>query len=137
MIMKEELKKVMNDELCSLEKLYNMLLKQQQLLIKKDAFGLDKIAIELNVVIKEIAASEMNRIKLVNDKTMLQVLKDLNDNSINELYNTIRKAIDKIKIQKDSNEILIKQGIIFTTKVLNAINPNRTVKTYNCYGKTK
>ena len=137
MIMKEELKKVMHDEFCSLEKLYNTLLKQQQLLLKKDVFELDRVVTELDIIIKEIARSEMNRIKLVDNKTMLQVLKDLNDDSINKLYISIRKLIDKIKIQKDSNEIIIKQGIIFTTKMLNAINPNRSVKTYNCYGKTK
>lgn len=135
--MKEELKRVMEDEFCSLKKMYDMLLKQQQLLVKKDVFGLDKVVTELDAIIKEIAKSEMNRVKVINDKSMSEVLKDLNDTTINTLYANIRKLISEIKFQKDSNEIIIKQGIVFTTKLLNVVNPDRTVKTYNCYGKTK
>ncbi|AAK80170.1 flagellar biosynthesis/type III secretory pathway chaperone [Clostridium acetobutylicum] len=135
--MKEELKKVMSDEFHSLEKLLDSLLIQQQLLIKKDVFGLDKMVTEIEKINKEVATSEMSRLKLVENKTMKELLKEQNDQSLNKLYLDMRGLLERIKFQKDSNELLIKQGLIFTTKVLNAINPNGAAKTYNCYGKTK
>ncbi|MCR3757767.1 flagellar protein FlgN [Clostridium felsineum] len=136
--MKEELKKVMSDEFNSLEKLLDLLLTQQQFLIKKDVFGLDKMVVEIQKVNKEVASSEMSRLKLVGDKTMKDLLREISDESLNKIYLNMRGLLEKIKFQKDSNELLIKQGLVFTTKVLNAINPNgNTAKTYNCYGKTR
>ncbi|URZ06265.1 flagellar export chaperone FlgN [Clostridium felsineum] len=136
--MKEELKKVMSDEFNSLERLLDLLLTQQQFLIKKDVFGLDKMVVEIQKVNKEVASSEMSRLKLVGDKTMKDLLREISDESLNKIYLNMRGLLEKIKFQKDSNELLIKQGLVFTTKVLNAINPNgNTAKTYNCYGKTR
>ena len=39
--------------------------------------------------------------------------------------------------QKEFNMEQIKQGLHFTNKILNILNPDRGVKTYNAYGKMK
>ena len=42
-----------------------------------------------------------------------------------------------VKNKKDTNDILLKQQLIFTNKMLNILNPNNELKTYNSYGTLK
>ena len=37
-------------------------------------------------------------------------------------------------MQKDTNELLIRQQMGFNAQILNIINPRREIKTYNSYG---
>ncbi|WP_294379276.1 flagellar export chaperone FlgN [uncultured Clostridium sp.] len=42
----------------------------------------------------------------------------------------LQDAVEK----KNTNELLLKQQLIFTNKMLNIINPDKEAKTYNSYG---
>ena len=59
------------------------------------------------------------------------------DKELEEIYRRIQKLLNEIKLQKDTNELLIKQQLGFTNKILNLINPKRNVTTYNSYGNIK
>ena len=52
-------------------------------------------------------------------------------------YYKIKNLLQEVVLQKDTNELLIKQGLSFTNRILNVLNPVRETKTYNAYGKVK
>lgn len=135
--MKEALKSVMENEYEALMEMLKVLEEQYELLVKKDAFALDNIVKNIEDISKKVALSEIERRKITGKEKMATVVSKLNDKSVMDIYVKIKDTINDIKIQKESNELLIKQGLVFTTQMLNLINPNRNVKTYNSYGRTK
>lgn len=135
--MKEALKSVMENEYEALKEMLNVLEEQYELLVKRDAFALDSIVKKIEDISKKVALSEIERRKITGKEKMSTVISEVNDKSVTDIYVKINSIINDIKIQKESNELLIKQGLVYTTQMLNLINPNRGVKTYNSYGKTK
>lgn len=135
--MKEALESVMKSEYKALLEMLKVLEEQYEILVKKDAFALDNIVKKIEDINKSVALSEIERRKITGKEKMSKVVSEINDNNITEMYDKIKNIIQDVKIQKDTNEILIKQNLVYTTQMLNLINPNRSVKTYNSYGKTK
>ena len=56
---------------------------------------------------------------------------------LDNLYRSIKKLLDEMILQKDTNELLIKQQLSFTNKIISLINPKRDIPTYNSYGNLK
>lgn len=135
--MKEALKSVMENEYEALIEMLKVLEEQYELLVKKDAFALDNIVKKIEDISKKVALSEIERRKITGKEKMSKVVSELKDEDITGVYTKIRSIMYDIEVQKESNEILIKQGLVFTTQMLNLINPNRNVKTYNNYGRAK
>ncbi len=44
-------------------------------------------------------------------------------------------VLESIKHQNETNDLLIKQQLVFTNRMLNIINPKREKGTYNSYGR--
>lgn len=57
------------------------------------------------------------------------------DKELKSIYKEVVNLLEEIKLQKDSNDMLIKQAISLTTNMLNILNPDRTPKTYGPYGR--
>lgn len=135
--MKEALYDVMKNEYEALMEMLKVLEKQYEILVKKDAFALDDIVKKIENVSRKVALSEIERRKITGKVKMSELISKIKDKDITDTYVKIKNIVHDIKVQKDSNELLIKQGLVFTTQMLNLINPNRNVKTYNNYGKTR
>ncbi len=135
--MVEELKKVLLEEEQELRALLDLLDKQYKLTIKKEVFGLEAIVEEIKTKNKEVAESEVKRRKLLGNNSMKDFVLNSQDKELEEIYRRIQKLLNEIKLQKDTNELLIKQHLGFTNKILNLINPKRNVTTYNSYGNIK
>lgn len=60
-----------------------------------------------------------------------------NNEALDNLYRSIVKILEEITLQKDTNELLIKQSLSYTNRMLSYINPNRNTVTYDSYGKFK
>jgi len=135
--MVEELKKVLLEEEQELRALLDLLDKQYKLTIKKEVFGLEAIVEEIKTKNKEVAESEVKRRKLLGNNSMKDFVLNSQDKELEEIYRRIQKLLNEIKLQKDTNELLIKQQLGFTNKILNLINPKRNVTTYNSYGNIK
>lgn len=133
--MKEQLKEIISNETEALENLLKLLEDQHSLLVKNDIFALEDMVEKIQICNKKIAEKEVERRKLVEGKSMAEVINFLDDEELDTGYRNIKKLIEGIKLQKDTNELLIRQGLAFTNRLLNVINPDRTVKTYNAYGK--
>lgn len=128
---------ILNNELEALNELLNLLEKQFKLLMKKELFELESIVEEIKLSNKKIAEWEVERRKIVKTNSMSEYIDSLNEKKIDNLYREIKKVISSVKIQKDTNELLIKQSLSFNHQILNILNPKREIKTYNSYGSLR
>lgn len=135
--MKEELNELMIKEYDSLCNLGELLKKQHEFCIKKDVFELDAIVkkIEENNVV--IGKYEIERRKLTQNRPIKDIVKELNDHELNDNFMKLRDIVLKVKTQNNLNQYLIKSGLMFTNRILSIINPDRSAKVYNNYGKIK
>jgi len=135
--MVEELKKILIEEERELKGLLDLLDKQYKLTIKKEIYALESIVEDIISKNKDVAETEVKRRKLLGNNSMSDVVINSQDKELDEIYRRIQKLLNEIKLQKDTNEILIKQQLSFTNKILSLINPKRNVTTYNSYGNIK
>lgn len=134
--MNPELKVIIFDEKDKLKDLLKLLDEQYDLVINKELIKLDKIARDLDEAAKELARIEIRRRKIMgSDTSMKQTIENCDDTSIQEAYEDIKSTLKMIEIQKEANDILIKQKLFFTKKMINFIKPNKGVATYNSSGQ--
>jgi flagellar biosynthesis/type III secretory pathway chaperone len=122
-------------EHAALKKLLLLLEKQHGLILKNDIFGLEAIVEEIQNCNKEVAQVEVERRSLVKGNSMTALVQSFNDEEIDDNFRSVKMLLSELQLQKDTNELLIRQGLSFSARILNIINPGNNVKTYNAYGK--
>lgn len=132
--MSNELTIVIKNEGEALKKLLSLLEKQYKHVMKKEVFELEALVDEIKLVNKEVAQAEVERRKLVGQRSMREVVNTSNDEELDNSYREINRIILAVKQQKETNELLIRQQMSFNNQILNIINPRREMKTYNSYG---
>ena len=132
--MSNELTIVIKNEGEALKKLLSLLEKQYKHVMKKEVFELEALVDEIKLVNTEVAQAEVERRKLVGQRSMREIVNTSNDEELDNSYREINRIILAVKQQKETNELLIRQQMSFNNQVLNIINPRREMKTYNSYG---
>lgn len=132
-----ELKSVIIEEFKALQGLLGSLDEQFQYLTKREVFALDAVRSKIEQSSKEVASLEMKRRSLTKGEDMSKIVRELKDEELEKNYRNTKKLLSSIVFQKDTNDILIKQQLGFTTQMLNFFNPDKAPKTYNSYGKRK
>lgn len=135
--MKEQLNSIITQESNILEELISLLEEQSKYVINNNIMEMEGIVPKIENCNKKIAELEMQRRTLTNGSPMSKIVKDLKDAELEENYRRIKFLIEDAVVQKDFNIAQITQGLSFTNRILNIINPDRAVKTYNSYGKMK
>ncbi|AVQ37369.1 MULTISPECIES: flagellar protein FlgN [Clostridium] len=133
--MEEKIKQSLKEEIKVLKELLSLLDDQHEFISFKKTFELDKIAIDIEEKCKELAQKEMARRKLIGDTSMKEFIDNAKDEELKSVYKEATNLLEEIKLQKDSNDMLIKQVISLTTNMLSILNPDRTPKTYGPYGR--
>lgn len=133
----EELKLVFQNQIEALGSLLEALNEQHEALIKKDPIQIEGCLKSVNESAKMVATYEMKRRELTGDDSIRFIVSNSEDEELEDLYRNIVKLINLVKLQKDTNELIIKQGLSYTSKILNILNPDRTIKTYNKSGRIK
>jgi len=100
-------------------------------------FGLEALVDEIKAANKSVASIEMERRKIVGTKSMSLLVKESEDEEIDKEFRNIKKLLEAIKLQKETNELLIRQRMSYNNQILRVINPSREVKTYNSYGNLR
>lgn len=126
---------VMKEEKESLEGLYDALREQYLYIMKNDIFKLNEIIETIQECSKSVAKAEISRRKELNGKPLKEVTNV--DSEVKVMYEQIKEVLERVQMQKETNELLIKQQLVLTNKLLAVINPVREQKTYNSYGKIK
>lgn len=129
-----ELTIVIKNEGEALKKLLSLLEKQYKHVMKKEVFKLEALVDEIKLVNKEVAQAEVERRKLVGQRSMREIVNTSNDEELDNSYREVNRIILAVKQQKETNELLIRQQMSFNNQILNIINPRREIKTYNSYG---
>ncbi|MBU3195846.1 flagellar export chaperone FlgN [Clostridium algidicarnis] len=133
--MREELKDIMDEEAKCLEELLELLNLQHDYILKKDVFKLEAIIEDIEKCNKTVAKAEVKRRTITKGRAMSEVIKELHSETLEDSYINVKNILSSLTIQKDTNEMILKQGIAYTGKILNIINPNRPNTTYNSLGK--
>ncbi|NRT37035.1 flagellar biosynthesis/type III secretory pathway chaperone [Clostridium beijerinckii] len=129
-----ELIKLIRNQEEELKKLLELLETQYKMIMGKDVFGLEGLVDKINECGKKIAKIEVERRKLIGGKSISEIINSSDNKELKEAYRNIRIIMEKTTQQKDTNDVLLKQQIMFTNKMLNIMNPSREIKTYNSYG---
>lgn len=132
--MQEQLNCIMVNEYDALKDMLTLLERQHEFCAKKDIFQLEGIIDDIQTAGKKIAKLEVERRKLIGDNSMKKTVEESENNEIQTNYRRIKLLLEEIKQQKDTNELMIKQGLFFSKKMLNLINPNRNANLYNSKG---
>ena len=132
--MEKELIKVMENQKVQLEKLLILLQVQKDMIMKKDTFGLEGLVDKLSDCSKRIAQEEVARRKVLGEYSLVDIVSKCNNNQLKHLYEELKEILNKVIFQKETNSLLLKQELVFTNKMLNVINPDREIKTYNSFG---
>ncbi|GAA0708844.1 flagellar protein FlgN [Paraclostridium ghonii] len=134
--MNPELKVVIYEQRKLFKKLLDLLDEQYDLMLSKDATLLDKIVKKLENTCRDIAKLEIQRRNIVgSDVSMSSLIEQSDDKNIKEAYEEIKQSIKMIEIQKESNQMLLKQKLFFNKKMLNVLKPNQGIGTYNYCGQ--
>jgi len=129
-----ELIKLMQSQEEDLKKLLELLKTQYNMIMSKDVFGLEGLVDKINECGKRIAEEEVKRRKLIGTESMSNIVNKSNNKELRDLYSKIQTTLNNVISKKETNDILLKQQIIFNNKILAFINPSREIKTYNSYG---
>ena len=129
-----ELIKLMINQEKDLKYLLELLKNQHKMIIEKDLFGLEGLVDKLNECGKKIAKEEIERRKILGENSILEVVNKSNNDELIQVYSNIRNTLKDTLAEKETNDLLLKQHILFNTKMLNIMNPSRTIKTYTSYG---
>lgn len=135
--MKEKLNEILIKEYESLNKLLSTLDKQHNHIVKNDVFGMEAIVKEIGNENRVVAELEMERRKLTQGRNMSDIIRELKDETLDRNFRNIKMLLQQLILQKDNNELLIRQRLGFTTQMLSILSPDRSVKTYNAYGKKR
>lgn len=133
----EKIIKIINDEQKALEDLLMLLKMQYDLLMKQDAFSLEGIIDKINASSKTLAKYELDRRNLLGKQSFKEFVAASNSDELKASYEKVKNTLQKTSMQKETNDILVKQKLMFTNKMLAIMNPNREASTYNSYGNIK
>lgn len=131
------LKEILIVEGKRLEELLVLLDKQYKLILNKDVFNMEAITEEIQLKNKEVAEVEVQRRKFLGNTSIREYINNSNDSELDEVYRAMQRLLNEMILQKDTNELLIKQQLSFTNKLLNIMNPKKDAATYNSYGNIK
>lgn len=117
-----------------LKELYILLETQHEMIMNKDIFGLEAHIEKLNECSKAIAKDELERRNLIGKEDIKTIINESDNDELKEVFNEIKTTLQNVGFKKETNDLLLKQQMSFNSKILNLINPNKEIKTYNSYG---
>lgn len=135
--MTQELNRIIIEEYSALKDLLGALDEQFEYLTKREVFALDGITKKIENCARDVARFEVERRNVTKGEAMSKIIDNLKNEELENNYRNIKKLLEEIQLQKDTNELLIRQGLGFTTQMLNFLNPDRGPKTYTAYGKRR
>ncbi|GCD09030.1 flagellar protein FlgN [Clostridium tagluense] len=135
--MKDKLNVVMIQEIEAVAVLLVELEEQHKYIIDKDIFGMEACINKIKEANKNIAHMEVQRRELTESRDMMELIEKFKDAELENNYYKIKNLLQQVVLQKDTNQLLIRQGLNFTNRILNVLSPVRETITYNGYGKVK
>ncbi|MGL5617425.1 MAG: flagellar protein FlgN [Sarcina sp.] len=131
----EKLKDIIDRENEALRDLLVILDKQYKSIMKNDPMALEAIVDEIKVSNRAVAELEVKRRELLKGESFKEIIFKSGNEELENSFRETKKIIELLRLQKENNELLIKQQLSFNSKMLMILNPDRKAKTYNSYGR--
>jgi flagellar biosynthesis/type III secretory pathway chaperone len=128
---------ILIEEIEELGKLLELLEEQHELLLANDIFKLEEIIDRIKQANKGVAKSEVERRKITKNESMKVIISQLNDSELEDNYRKVLRVLNEIKVQKETNDMLIKMGLGYSARVLGILSPERNSTTYTSRGNYK
>jgi len=136
--MRNKIYEIMHKEYDALGQLLNLLEEQHRYIASDSLLEMESCVKKIQSASKIIAEIEMERRSLLGEVSMKDVVNKIGDFELSELYRAIRIQLESLNMQKETNDLLLKQKLSFTNQLLNTLKPNsRRTNVYNSYGKVK
>lgn len=132
-----ELIKLMTSQEEDLKKLLDLLETQYMIIMSKDVFGLEGLVDKINECGKRIAKEEVQRRNLIGEQSIKDIVNNSDNEEVKQSYGKIQTTLNKVMLQKETNDMLLKQQMLFNNKMLQMLSPNKEVRTYNSYGNLR
>lgn len=126
---------IIQKEKDALNALLKLLERQYKNILNKEIFALDAIVDEIKLANRAVAQQEVARRKILNGKKIQDIINESGNKDLDRAYREIKIILKSVEQQNETNELLIKQQLIFTNRMLSIINPKREMGTYNSYGR--
>jgi len=68
---------------------------------------------------------EVERRKLTENRAIMDIIEDAHDAELLNNYYKIKQILQEVLLQKNTNELPLRQGLSFTNRILNVLNPAR------------
>ena len=137
--MREKIFEIMHKEHEALENLLNLLEEQHRYIASDSLLEMEECVKKIQSASKIIAEIEIERRGLLGETSMQVIVNKIGDSKMSDLYKDIRRQLEALTMQKETNDLILKQKLSFTNQLLNALKPNNSKRTnvYNSYGKVK
>lgn len=137
--MNNRLKEIMKSELTLLETLLNLLDNQYNLLVspKKDIVEISNVAEQIDMHLRDIVSFELEKKNILGDSSLSKIVENENDEEMSEIYTKTLQVLDVISMQKNTNDMFIKQQLFFTKSMIRAITPKKNAEMYDSFGKIR
>ena len=126
---------IIQKEKDALNALLKLLERQYKNILNKEICALDAIVDEIKLANRAVAQQEVVRRKILNGKKIQDIINESGNKDLDRAYREIKIILKSVEQQNETNELLIKQQLIFTNRMLSIINPKREMGTYNSYGR--
>ena len=137
--MKEKLHEILVEEKIALSELLEKLTEQHKFVASNNVIGMEQCVKDIEEVNRMVAKAELDRRKLLGECSMSEIISNLRDEELDNIFRDIKKILQELQTQRETNQILIRQGLSLTNSLLTAIKPQEQKRsnTYNSYGKVK
>lgn len=133
--MNAELKLIVFEEKNVLQELLELLDSQYKAIIDNEILLLENITNKIEVVGRKLATIEIKRRNLIKEEDFKAIIENSEDDYVKSVYEDMKVLLGNLELQKDTNNLLIKQQLFFTNKMIKVIKPSKSISTYNSYGK--
>lgn len=133
--MNPELKLVIFEERNILKDLLGLLDRQHEAILAKEVMELEKLIVDIENAGKSLAAIEIKRRNLIKEDDFNKIIDNCEDDHVKGVYREIRSILNSLALQNNTNDILLKQNLFFTNKMINIIKPSKSIGIYNNCGK--
>ena len=135
--MVQELNDVILKEIVEIEETIRLLEEQSRFVLSENVIEMEGIVPKIAACNRNIAILEMKRKELIKGESLSRIVALSGNMELDSNYRKITALVSKAANVKDLNVDLLKQRLNFTNKLLLVLNPDRTSKIYNSYGKMK
>ncbi|HBA02807.1 MAG TPA: flagellar protein FlgN [Clostridium sp.] len=135
--MKKKLRSILEEEFDSVKELLSTLEEQHSLLVFQDVFKLESIIERIDQCSRNLARCEGKRRALVGQQLMSKLVENIDDEELTVVYDDLVRELNLLMVQKETNELLIRQSLSYTNSIMDMISPRKETLTYNGYGKMK